>query len=86
MEVNPKLISSHLSDIKHHTYKMTHIIWNISSILKGYPNDETIKSFCKHIVFSIQSCYLIVEETSNNVYSLYKELNKYIESKHGNKR
>ena len=81
-EIEAELISNHLSRAKRYIYNITAIIWNISFTLRKYPNDENIKSFCKHIVLSIQTCYLSIDEMWETVNKLYKELNKYVKSKY----
>lgn len=81
-KIEAELITKHLTRIQRHAYNMSRIIWNISFVLRKYPNDENIKSFCKHIVLSIQTCYLTIDEMWETVNKLYKELNKYVKSKY----
>lgn len=81
-EIEAELISNHLNKAKRYVYNMTHIVWNISFIMKKYPDDEHIKAFCKNIVLSIQTCYLTIDEMWETVNRLYKGLNAYVKSKY----
>jgi len=82
VKIEAELISNHLTRAKNYVYTMTAILWNISAIMKKYPDDEYIKAFCKNIVLSIQTCYLIIDEMWETVNRLYKGLNAYIKSKY----
>lgn len=78
-EVEKNLLA-HFSKCKHYYHEMTIIVWNISFIMKKYPDDNDIKHFAKNIVLSIYNCHL--DEMWENVNRLYKELNAHIKSKH----
>ena len=76
-----KRLDAHFVKSKQYCVDVMNIIWNVSFIMRKYPNDENIKHFTKNIVLSIHYNW-DVDEVWKNVNRLYKELNAYIESKY----
>ena len=74
-----KKLDVHFVKSKQYCFEVMDIVWNVSFMMRKYPDDDNIKQFAKNIVLSIYNCY--IDEMWENVNRLYKELNAYVESK-----
>lgn len=77
-----KRLDAHFVKSKQYCFDVMEIIWNVSFIMRKYPDDANIKHIAKNIVLSIQTCYLTIDEMWETVNRLYKGLNAYIKSKY----